>query len=446
MLLAALIAMIGVAGLALGQIRITREDLWLSPMGLFVLSSACLLPFSPYLEEAVGKGLIQLVGISVLAVVSLLMARQFRSDGLLSVSRVIVIELAIIAGIGVWQFIALNALHTSFFANFSFMNSFGPVWRDPGFIGTLHRIDSINSEPAHFCQYLGISAGLVFLRTGLFGRAFAVGLRQVVPRWAMISILAGFLLSISIVGYGLAALTCLALAFLLYRPKWGTSLKLLTLVLALVALVVHGLTVSASSDGGLLQKFQTLPLVLSSASNGIDSYSSDSLSALSLGANVAVALKNLAYSPLFGVGIGAHPASYADNVPAWTMLSKTLYGLNADDTGSLLVRLLSETGVVGAVLYMSGYFLVLLRARKAIQGGLLRIRAMQVNLPPELVVSVGVSASCLALFLTYLGRMGLYYAPSTWLLLALTAAVPAVVENACIRTETLGGLVSDGQN
>jgi O-antigen ligase len=151
-------------------------------------------------------------------------------------------------------------------------------------------------------------------------------------------------------------------------------------------------------------------------------------SALSLAANFSVALDNLRDYPLLGVGPGGHPHSYEAQVPSWVYATSGLFGSQQQDGGALLIRLLSETGAIGTVLFLSGWLVVVLRARGAIQRALAFHREESSRPSLVLATSVGVTASCVALVMAYLSRMAIYYDPPIWVLIALTAAIPPLLK------------------
>lgn len=98
------------------------------------------------------------------------------------------------------------------------------------------------------------------------------------------------------------------------------------------------------------------------------------------------------------------------------------------DGGSLLIRLLSETGVVGTALFLIGCLVVVLRARRAIQEALAFHRENSSRPSVILTLAAGVTASCAALVTVYLIRKGVYYDPPLWSTIALTAAVPQLLK------------------
>ncbi|QQT27811.1 hypothetical protein [Sphingobacterium spiritivorum] len=83
------------------------------------------------------------------------------------------------------------------------------------------------------------------------------------------------------------------------------------------------------------------------------------LSSYALLSNLFVALKSFESNPIFGNGIGSHLTSrelYLGGVKGISVFEEMgMDNLNAQDAGSLFIRLLSETGLLGLILF--GYFL-----------------------------------------------------------------------------------------
>lgn len=428
-LIALVIAAIATGLLVINGLRLRTQDGWLWPFVFFVLFAVVTLPFSPFGAALMGKAAIQVLGISVLALTSLVITRVIERRGLAFAVKPLVGVLAFTGGIGLWQFLAYNVFHLSPLADFSFLNSLlgGEVWRDPGYMGTLHRINSINAEPAHFAQFLGVGAGVALLRLGFMGRSFRAALEPVVPRWAALLILGGILVSTSLIGYMILVVTILSLGLLQWRPKpkaWLTGGFTLLLCCAAIWMAFH---MTPASEDGILARLQALPLVLSAAGDLAGDIPANALSHLALSTNIMVAMSNLQSNLLCGAGLGSHPLAYVALMPPSVADNPHLFMLNADDAASLLLRLLSETGLVGAVAYISGWFLVVKRARSAIQWALDGSGNRASEPSSVSTLSLGLTASCVAMFLIYLGRMGVYYSTSIWLLLALTAIVPRVL-------------------
>jgi hypothetical protein len=441
LLCASLLAFMWLLAFFSGRVGVNkRADGWSVWFWLFIGASTASLLASPYLRESYTLGGIQLVGMVVILLASLYVSRYVASDSkrFSFCIRVLALIMASVAGIGVWQFIAFNVLDTKFLADFSFVNDLvgagaeEQLWRDPGSIGGLSsvlRANSVLAEPAWFAQVLGMVGGIVLLRIGFAGRSLAGSLAGIIPRWAALLVIAGFGVALSIVGYLLLALTVVSLVVLLrFDLRFFSRIILVGAIAAtpLVGLLALGL------GEELVEKLTTVPLVVSAVTGGVQVPTAESVSALALSANLSVALDNVMSQPLFGVGPGGHPQSYAVLVPDWLsasrVLASDLYGTHQQDGGALLIRLLSETGLIGTILFLAGWLIVVVRARRAIRRALTFESKDSSWSSPTLALAIGVTASCMALVSVYLIRMAVYYDPPIWVLIALTAAVPPLLD------------------
>ena len=434
LLLASLLALWWLAGFLTLRIGVSREgDGWSFLFWLFVGWMAASLLASAYLSESWVLGVIQLVGMAVVLLASMYVSRSAaeRPGAYAAYARVLTWAVVLIAAVGAWQFFAFNVLGVGFLADFSWVNDLtvGPgaremVWRDPGNMGPLRRANSVLAEPAFFAQTLGMVGGVMLLRLGLMGRSLGSSLSGVVPRWAAFLVLVGFAVALSIVGYILLVLTVASLVALLTRFDLRSLLRML--FAGTVTVVLGGLLILVSGEA-FVNKLKTIPLVYSAATGGVQTLLLEQVSALVLAANVSVALGNLEDYPLLGVGPGGHPPSYDVLVLSWVRTIPDIIGISQEDGGALLIRLLSETGVIGTALFLLGWLIVVLRARRAIQRALAFHRNDRSRPSAALAAAVGVTASCMALFVVYLLRMAIYYDPVVWLPIALTAAVPPLL-------------------
>lgn len=425
LLLAGFIALVWILAFLSGRIGLRRADKWSLWFWLFIAFSVVSLVGSPYLPESYAKGIIQIIGIITILVASLYISRHVASHPprLLSYVRVLALVVVLVAGIGLWQFVASNLLHLEPLANFSFLDlGSGQVWREPGYVGPWERANSITVEPAEFAKILGMAGGIALLRLGLMGSSLSRSAATVMPRWAALVVLGGFMVAISIIGYVLLALITLSLMILLYRPNLRFSVRIAFVSVVAVALGWLLLSVLGPEFG---DKVETIPLIFSGATGG--TAPTESLSALSFSANLSVALENVSNNPLFGVGPGGHSSSYDVLAPGWLSYNEIVYGINKEDANSLLVRLLSETGLVGTILVLTGVLTVIVWARRAIQRALTFHQKDSSRPSPILTVAIGVTASCMAVFTLYLLRLGVYFDPPLWVLIALTAAVPPLL-------------------
>ncbi len=80
-------------------------------------------------------------------------------------------------------------------------------------------------------------------------------------------------------------------------------------------------------------------------------YAATSVSFLS---NAEVALASIKQSPLLGSGLGGHEEMYAKHYASSAFRFSYIYGINAASAHSLLIRIISELGIVGFVCYIWG--------------------------------------------------------------------------------------------
>jgi len=88
------------------------------------------------------------------------------------------------------------------------------------------------------------------------------------------------------------------------------------------------------------------------------------LSVFALTSNAVVAYQSLKNDPLFGSGLGSHPVSYdkfMSTPEAKIFLGGYAGAINKNDACSLLVRLFSETGLLGVI--MAIYFVIRYRLK-----------------------------------------------------------------------------------
>jgi hypothetical protein len=142
-------------------------------------------------------------------------------------------------------------------------------------------------------------------------------------------------------------------------------------------------------------------------------YYTYSLSTFTIATNAIVAINNFFRHPLLGGGIGSHPLAHKLYAPDYGPASK----LNADDAASLLLRLLSETGVVGTLVFIIGVLNIQLRAYKA-------IRVVEERNMADWSIALGIWLSSGGLFIIYLLRNGFYYDSMFWFMLGMLMAVP----------------------
>lgn len=396
-------------------------DRWQTPFRLFIATGVLSLLLSPFALGGASKGATQVIGLAVLLLTASAITRLVRwnPNYLITLTRVSFRVLALLATIGILQSIANNVFRLE--VSFYFLNDLagGKVWAHPGLLGPLHRTNSLFTEPAHFCLFLGMGSGLAVMRLGLAGDRFSRLLTPLLSTWSAWAIVIGFVVSLSLLGY-LQLLLTVGACWVLHRKISLASLSRLCIRLAAVLLVLYLMAEQVGSE--FFQKLGTVSLV---SASDVTEVPDAGLSALALASNIEVMTAALGENHLLGIGLGAHPEAYNSWVPSWVDLFG-MRGLNQDDGAALTIRLLSETGLLGTLLFVAGASAIWLRSRRSILAAI--DEAAGEDLDPRVPIAIGVSASFGSVFVLFLARYGVYYEPLLWLLIGLTASIPHVIK------------------
>ena len=436
------IAVLAVGLIILGRYRLYGlRDRWMAPFVLFLLFGCISIALSPYRDEIIGKGIIQVIGIATALVCSVVIIREIEKDPLLLLGlvRVLSISLGILGWIAIGQFVVFNTVGLGSLFDFSFLNSIVgyQVWRYPGDIGGIYRANSLASEPAHLARYLLCTSGIALLRFGVLGKRFQAAASPAMPMWSAIGVAGGTLTTLSLLAYiGLvivAGACWLVSHTISIRPFFGAAISI-----AGTLGVIAGLVFYAGEE--FVEKVASVALIANvgvqqgALSGGIET---GQLSALAVASNVAVMVDSFPHHPFLGVGLGGHPASYERYAPPYARYSEVLEGLNAQDAASLLVRLLSEAGIVGTALFLLGAFGILISCRKAI------LRSQPMTERPDndqpasvannaglAAIAIGMAAGWTGVLFQYLLRAGQYYEQAMWVPMALVAVTPYLIRKA----------------
>jgi hypothetical protein len=441
-IVSSLIAVLGIGLAILGRYRVHGlRDKWMVPFVLFLAVGCFSIAISPYQNEILGKGVIQVVGIVTALVCSVVVIREIERTPqlLLKVVRVLSMSLGVLGWIAIGQFLVFNTIGLDSLFDFSFLNSVMgyPVWRYPGEIGGLHRANSLAAEPAHLARYLLCASGIALLRFGMLGGGLRTAARPAMPMWSAIGVIGGALATLSLLAYIGLVIVAGACWLLSHRLK-ARLLVGAAISIAMTLGVIAGLTYYAGEE--FIEKAASVTLIASvgveqgALSGGIGT---GELSALAVASNVAVMVDNLPRHPLLGVGLGGHPASYERYAPPYARYSEDLEGLNAQDAASLLVRLLSETGIIGTALFLLAGFGLLISCRRAILGSPLMAKPVENTSVSSqalswnvIVVAIGIGAGWTGVFVQYLMRAGQYYEQAMWIPIALVAVTPYLIRRA----------------
>ena len=408
-----LIGITAIFGMLGGRISLDSHDLWMSITLAFLALAAVGLAFAPLRDQHLEKGILQILAMGAVALgavgISHLTADR---DMIYYVVRLYLSVATVLAIVGLAQWTLSNVFGNWEAFNLLWLNDmYGKtVWRFPGTIGpNIYRVNSLAGEPAHFVRIIAPAASLAVMRLGLVGRYLARHTSFAIGRLRSFIILGAFVASGSLVGY-LLILTILAVLIALNSSSWSRKTLGIITLLGTSSLAI---IVGSSADLFSESRISTVSLILQPIHDA--EVSTSGLSALAISTNRTVAFDNFARSPILGIGMGGHPETYWDfygvNGP---LASQLLQGLNSEDAASMGLRLISETGALGAILYYSIFLSILVRLRRSVS---------QPTADPQVrayIISVGASLS--GLVIADMIRYPSYFDPLTWTLVGLATA------------------------
>jgi hypothetical protein len=369
------------------------------------------------------KGFVQIGGVSIMLLACIATMNEVARRPVLFAGyiRLSVIVLAIVSLIGIAQFVLANAIGSPGLLEFSFLNrwSGGNVWFNLGRVDGMVRANSVMQEPSALGMVLGTGAGVALIRLGLRGGAYRNAAQRMIPLWAAISIVAGFVVTLSLVD--------LFLLLVVGGSLWMVSRRISgsAIAMAFVATILVGCIAYAALASALPELSEKLGATGSITSDDIQVKRAEDLSAIALAVNLSVMRANLSRAPMLGAGLGAHPVTYDRENPGLGRLPAEIVnvGMNKEDAASLLIRLLSESGILGTVAFIAGWVLAVARSRRFL------LASIGSGSAPNgfLSLALGVTASMVGVGVACLARAPQYYAPWFWLPMALTASVPEIL-------------------
>lgn len=407
---------------------------------VFMAIAAFGIATTPYGAPAVSKGLVNWIAIiTMLSMVLVIVRTVVNYDGLFQhLIRISAYVTGVTAALGIFQFFTSNVLTAPQFFDLSSLSSIaGHSWWTPAIENGITRAQSIYSEPSVLAGFLGFTVGVAFLRLGLFGKEKREALRGTVPLWAAWCIVLCMVLTFSPVCYTALFFTAVGI------PVSGMKIRLKTaIIIILVSVVVLAVCVGIvlAVGGSMMQRFTSLVVFSQLAGGGGAGNNLGALnySTVILFLNAAVTLHNVSGSPVFGVGMGAHPFSYDAYLGQLSAFGRialqhgNVIATNKMDAAALFLRLMSETGVAGTLAFTAMCFSAMLRARRAILDRL----SMGCVIGELDAISIGVNGAMLGLFVAFMFRIPQYYSTPFWTLFALCTAIPSLgkvasrVENA----------------
>lgn len=236
------------------------------------------------------------------------------------------------------------------------------------------RVSSILPEPAHFCNVM--MPAFFVSSVSFFKNTF-----KFQGKLASIVIIFSFILSFSTGGY-IAVFFAIILLFLNYRKINIVILGLGIIITAFCSLYGTNEVFKAKIDDSLG--------ILSGRSVLGDKIN---LSTYAIFSNMRVAEYSLARNPVFGSGLGSHPLTYDKHIGVDIPWSNIHHNIQCKgDAGSLFIRLLSETGILGLLIFFV-FILKFYISKKSDKTGYLWI----------------ISNAVLSMFFIKLLRMGHYF-------------------------------------
>ncbi|MDD5131468.1 MAG: hypothetical protein PHH44_02285 [bacterium] len=194
-------------------------------------------------------------------------------------------------------------------------------------------VASIFPEPAHFGAAM-IPAVFVSL-LALIGKE-----NGFISKKAAVLVLVSVLLSFSLISYIGIALTLILLILNLARPKVAAiCLITLLVIMYLPYHYIHNIKIRVDDTAAVIA--HKIPM------------EDANVSTFALCSNAVVAYRSLLHNPVFGSGLGSHKISY-DSYGTGVINPYHIL-LNREDAGSLFLRLVSETGLLGIAAFF--YFL-----------------------------------------------------------------------------------------
>lgn len=257
---------------------------------------------------------------------------------------------SVVATIGILQVVLFALFDYSFIPQNVLAGSAvmgGRTAFSPIIFNTIPRAVGISSEPAHYA--IMILPGVYLSIVNLLGiDTHAKGY----SKKSSVFIILGFLLSFSIVGY-FGLLLCL-LSIFSNKSKGKLLLKIL-------AIVLFGIVIAIISQTTLSTKVSSLPQMISGA---VDyEYTSSDLTGFALVSNLVVAKQGLMESGFMGTGFNSHKDTYASKIYNIFSMEQVIMELNSADAGSLFIRILSEFGLPGILVFV--YLLLRYHTKKS---------------------------------------------------------------------------------
>lgn len=195
------------------------------------------------------------------------------------------------------------------------------------------RVNSILPEPGHFCNVM--TPALFVSISSLSNRSF-----KLQNNWRSAVIISAFILTFSTAGYIVATFSIMLMLYNYRKTKYVLLVGLLTFVSStLIYINVSEVRIRYQHTIGILTGKTELEDV--------------NLSTYALASNALVSFNSFSRNPLFGSGLGSHQVSHDKYITKYVSTKKRDYDVNNQDAASLFLRLLSETGLFGLIVFMA---------------------------------------------------------------------------------------------
>ena len=283
-----------------------------------------------------GDVLKQFTGILFSVFPAYLVVSHYRNN-LLRLFRIYLNVAFIISCIGIFQEVSFLL---RFQEGYNYSWILNKWWLAPLDSGLLLRINAVCSEPAHLAYALSPA---VFAGLSTF-----LGRSKLMSKFTSAIIISAFLLTFSTMGY-----FGLVIMGLLFMRESGMMRGISRVRFALLAIaLVPTIYVLASFAPGISERINdNIGVML-----GTKDITAINPSAFALQSNLAVTREAFKNSPILGTGLGTHARNYDRFIGlagGGRLTSFSDEGLNRADANSLFLRLLSETGLVGTIAFLS---------------------------------------------------------------------------------------------
>lgn len=431
MIIGALVGAVGLVLLAHSYIGLSlNRDRPIVYALLFLAVSAVGTAMTPYGPSAIANGAVSLCAMLAMIAMALVVVRMLAQAPHLfrHLVRIMAISAGMMGLTVLLQFFIANVLRMPALFDLTALNALWggfKMWPPAAMTGFI-RPRGLYLEPVYLAGFVGMASGVAMIRLGAFGPALRQSLVGIVPGWAAFSIVASQILSVSSTVYAALFVTFVAALASSTHLRWKSMAKFVVgTVMAIgfaigLAFQAGDIVVDRIADLFVFQQLANIDaLVVGDNPVGF--------TAMVLFANSYVALQNLIANPLLGAGVGAHPFAY--DVLSFVMPEIFEYGrgISSADSGALIIRLLSETGILGTLIFSAAIFSAWYRGRRTIL--MMGWDASNPERNSFKAQAIGVSGAMIGVYAGFLIHIAHYYEPPFWTLFALCVAIPAVANS-----------------